>query len=65
MRLGFILPSDAERQQIGVLQEQVIDLRPDQIAHLEHLLRSWRVFGRADGISATHRAIKRVLRDKP
>lgn len=65
MRLGFIMPSDAERKKIGVLQEKVIELRRDQINHLEHLLRSWRVFGRTDGIALTNKAIKRVLRDCP
>ena len=65
MKLAFIMPSEAERQRIGAMQERVIELRQDQIRHLEHLLRSWGVFGRTDGIEVTWRAIKRVLRDRP
>lgn len=65
MQLGFIMPSDAQRQKIGVLREHYATMRPDQIKHLEHLLRSWRIFGRTDGIELTWRAIKRTLRDRP
>jgi hypothetical protein len=40
-------------------------MRPDQIKHFEHLLRSWGVFGRYDGLALTWRAVKRTLRDRP
>jgi hypothetical protein len=65
MRLAFLMPSNNDRQRIEAAQERIIDLRPDQIKHLEHLLRSWRIFGRWDGVDLTWRAIKRTLRDKP
>jgi len=65
MKLGFIMPSNAQRQKIGVLQEHIVEMRPDQIKHLEHLLRSWGVFGKYDGIAWTWRAIKRTFRDRP
>jgi hypothetical protein len=67
MQLGFIMPSDAQRQQIGRLREQTLEMRQDQIAHLEHLLRSWGIFGRQGdtAIAMTWRAIKRTLRDLP
>lgn len=67
MRLAFIMPSDIERKQIGVLREHIVEMRSDQLKHLEHLLRSWRIFGdgSADGIALTWRAIKRTLRDRP
>lgn len=65
MLLGFILPSESERRKIGAAQEAVYEMRADQIKHLEHLLRSWRVFGTSGGIVATWRAIKRTLRDRP
>lgn len=65
MRLGFIMPSEAERKQIGALQEHVLELRQDQIRHLEHLLRSWGIFGHQNAIAATWRAIKRTVRDRP
>jgi hypothetical protein len=67
MKLAFILPSDLQRQRIGEMREHMLEMRPDQIKHLEHLLRSWRIFGAAGdhGIAMTRRAIKRVLRDRP
>lgn len=65
MKLAFILPSDAERQKIGVCRETIIEMRPDQIAHLEHLIRSWRIFGSEAGFAMTWRAIQRTLRDRP
>lgn len=65
MKLAFIMPAEAERQKIEQMRESIIEMRPDQIRHLEHLLRSWGIFGRTDAIAATWRAIKRVLRDKP
>lgn len=65
MQLAFIMPNEAQRQQIGVMRESVVQMRPDQIKHLEHLLRSWGIFGRADALALTWRAIKRTLRDRP
>lgn len=65
MRLAFILPNDGDRHQISRAQECIVEMRPDQIDHLTHLLRSWGIFGRYDGVALTWRAIKRVLRDKP
>lgn len=65
MKLAFIMPSEAQERRIGAMRESVVEMRPDQIRHLEHLLRSWRIFGRYDGIALTWRAIKRTLRDKP
>lgn len=65
MQLAFLMPNAAERKEIARIRESVVDFRPDQIAHLEHLLRSWRIFGRPDGIALTWRAIKRTLNDRP
>lgn len=65
VRLAFIMPSEAESKKIEFLRESVIEMRSDQIKHLEHLLRSWRVFGRSDSIALIWRAIKRTLRDYP
>lgn len=65
MKLAFLMPNEAERQQIGRMRESVIELRPDQLRHFEHLLRSWGIFGRNNALAATYRALKRVLRDKP
>lgn len=67
MYLGFIMPSDSQRQQIRLLRERTTKMRPDQLVHLEHLLRSWRVFGRYGdaAIAMTWRAIKKTTRDKP
>jgi hypothetical protein len=65
MKLAFIMPTDAQRQKIAVMRESVVEMRPDQLKHFEHLLRSWGVFGRYDGVARTWRAIKRTLRDRP
>jgi hypothetical protein len=65
MKLAFIMPTDVQRQNIGMMRESIVEMRPDQIKHFEHLLRSWGVFGRT-GVEATvWRAIKRTLRDRP
>lgn len=65
MRLAFVMPNEAQRDEIGRLRETIVEMRTDQIDHLEHLLRSWGIFGRTDGIELTWRAIKRVLNDRP
>jgi hypothetical protein len=65
MKLAFIMPSPMQRQKIGALRESVVELRPDQLRHFEHLLRSWGIFGRPDAIEVTWRAVKRTLRDRP
>lgn len=65
MKLAFIMPSPMQRQKLSQVRESVVDLRPDQIKHLEHLLRSWGIFGRPNAIELTWRAVKRTLRDKP
>lgn len=65
MRLAFIMPNETQRDEIVRMRESVVEMRPDQIRHLEHLLRSWGIFGRSDGIPLTWRAIKRTLRDRP
>lgn len=65
MKLAFIMPTDAQCQKISVMRESVIQMRPDQVKHLEHLLRSWGIFGHPDALAATWRAIKRTLRDLP
>lgn len=65
MKLAFIMPSKAERLKIGIMRESMLEMRQDQLRHLEHLLRSWGIFGRQDAIEATWRAIKRTLRDRP
>ena len=59
------MPSDVDRGKIGCFRECIVEMRPDQIDFLEHLLRSWRIFGRDDGVALTARAIKRVLNDRP
>lgn len=64
MRLAFLMPCEAERHTTGRLRESVLEMRPDQIDHLGHLLRSWRVFG-SDAPHVVWRAIKRTLRDRP
>lgn len=65
MKLAFIMPSEAQKQKIDTLQECIAGFRPDQVAHLEHLLRSWGIFGRPDGLALAYRAMKRTLRDRP
>lgn len=65
MQLAFIMPSEAQSKEIGAMRESVVEMRPDQIRHLEHLLRSWRIFARGDALALTWRAIKRTLRDRP
>lgn len=65
MKLAFIMPAEAERVSIERMRESIIEMRPDQIRHLEHLLRSWGIFGSNNAIADTWRAIKRVLRDRP
>lgn len=65
MILAFIMPSEAQRKTISVMRESVVEMRPDQIKHLEHLLRSWGAFGSLDALAITWRAIKRTLRDRP
>lgn len=65
MQLAFIMPNPFQRQQIGAIRESIVTLRPDQVKHMEHLLRSWRIFNRADAIELTWRAVKRTLRDMP
>lgn len=65
MRLAFLMPSNEQRDQIANAQRRIVEMRQDQIDHLEHLLRSWGIFGASNGIAETWRAIKRVLRDRP
>jgi hypothetical protein len=65
MQIGFIMPSASERLKIGVLQETIDRLRVDQRIHMEHLLCSWKIFHRVDGIDLAYRALKRTLRDRP
>lgn len=65
MKIAFLMPNEAQRRKIGVMQESVIEMRPDQIRHFEHLIRSWRIFGTYDGLDKTWKAIKRTLRDRP
>lgn len=65
MKLAFLMPNDAAKDRIAVMRESVVEMRPDQIKHLEHLLRSWGIFGRGDAVALTWRAIKRTLRDRP
>lgn len=65
MKLAFLMPNEAQRDKISAMRGSVVEMRPDQIQHLEHLLRSWRVFGSMDGLAVTWRAVKRTLRDKP
>lgn len=65
MKLAFIMPTDAQRQDIGRMRESVVEMRTDQLAHFEHLLRSWGIFGRPGGYHLVWRAIKRTLRDRP
>jgi hypothetical protein len=61
VKVGFILPSAEERNIIGACSVAVRKMRQDQIDHLEHLIRSWRISSAAEA----WRAVKRTLRDKP
>lgn len=65
MQLAFLMPSDGERERIRGLQDRVFAMRQDQIGHLSHLLRSWRIYGRDSPVELVWRAIKRTIRDKP
>jgi hypothetical protein len=47
------------------LRSIVARFRPDQNAYFEHLVRSWRIFERTDGLSIATRAAKRTMRDRP
>lgn len=65
MKLAFIMPTEAERRRIAVARETIRQMRPDQIKHVEHLLRSWNIFDRNDSLEIMWRAIKRTRRDRP
>ncbi len=65
MQLAFIMPNEAQRDSIGRMRESMAEMRPDQIKHLEHLLRSWGIFGTPNAEALVWRAIKRTLRDRP
>ena len=65
MKLAFIMPSEKQKVNIGRMRESVLELRPDQVRHFEHLLHSWGIWGRPDGYHLIWRAIKRTLRDRP
>lgn len=65
IKLAFIMPTAPQSREIDRVRESVVEFRPDQLAHFEHLLRSWGAFGRWDGLAVTWRAVKRVLRDRP
>lgn len=65
MQLGFIMLSEGQRQTVSGLQERLQQMRPDQVAHFEHLVRSWGIFRRTDGVDLAAKAVRRVLRDLP
>lgn len=65
MQLAFIMPSEAQQKSIGRMRESVVEMRPDQVKHFEHLLRSWGIFGQSRAEALVWRAIKRTLRDRP
>jgi hypothetical protein len=65
MQIGFVMPNESERLRIGTLQQTIDRLREDQRSHMEHLLCSWKIFHRVDGIDLAYRALKRTLRDMP
>lgn len=65
MRLAVLMPGKSDLEWMGEMQERIYEMRPDQLKHMEHLLRSWEIFGRVGGLSLIWRAIKRTLRDKP
>jgi hypothetical protein len=65
MRLGFIMPNEKQRDAIGRFRESIVEMRPDQLKYFEHLLHSWGIFGRLDGIELTWRAIKKTLHERP
>lgn len=65
MKIAFIMPTEYQKKQIDRARESVVDFRPDQVRHFEHLLRSWGAFGRPDGFRTVWRAIQRTLRDRP
>jgi hypothetical protein len=65
MQLGFVMLAESQRPQLERLRSVVARFRPDQNAYFEHLVRSWRIFERTDGLSIATRAAKRTMRDRP
>lgn len=57
--------AESQRPQLERLQSVVTGFRPDQRIHFEHLVRSWRIFDRSDGLSIATRAAKRTMQDRP
>ena len=65
MQIGFIMPTDAQKQRIDALNEAILKLMPFQREHFWHLARSWRVLRCHDSLAVLEEALKRTLRDKP
>lgn len=65
IQIGFILPSARQKLLLSSMQEQLETLRADQLAHFEHLVRSWRIFRHYDGFDLLNKALRRTLRDRP
>ncbi len=65
IQIAFIMPTELQRHELARLRNSVVELRPDQYTHFVRLLRSWRIFGRYDGLPLVWKAVKRTLRDRP
>lgn len=66
MKLAFVMPSQAERTEAEqACIETILEMRQDQIRYLEHLLRSWGIFGREGAIEMTWKAIQKTLNQRP
>ena len=65
LQIGVVFPLETERKWIVALQRQINGLREDQAAHLEKLLRYWRIFQHVDALPLINKAIRRTLRDRP
>lgn len=65
MQLGFVMLAESQRPALEKLRGMQAAFRPDQTAYFEHLLRSWGIFTRSDGLETAVRAAKRTMQERP
>lgn len=64
MQLAIIIPTEAHKKRIESLRGELVKLSPNQREHFEHLVRSWGVTKRCNGLAVKEEALKRTLRDR-
>lgn len=68
MLIGFApLPDVRDRAMIDGAQAKLRALTPSQLQFAEHMLRSWRIFGREinTAIGMIHRAARKAVQNNP